>query len=189
MKQKTLIDLDDLWDEQQIIDLLVPLREANENLVVTVYAIPNRLGPVHDLKVKYPWIQFAQHGFEHTFAECRAWTDTMALEFLSLGAEMGYEPVFKPPNWIFDEDTEAACKEAGVILHHHEDDEPGVRGLKAYPGPFAARGKHTHRKLHTHILRNPSTDFILDAPEFRPENIAQHERFLTLPDVAEIVWG
>ena len=149
-----LIDVDDLWTEDQIIQYLVPLKKAVPNLIVTAYGIPNKLGPVHNLLLKYPWLFIAQHGYEHTPFECRAWTEDLVCTRLQQAREMGYLSWFKPPNWTCDMVVEQACLNEGVVLHHHEDYEPSVEGLLAYPG---IRGTEPHEFIHTHITPNPVT--------------------------------
>jgi hypothetical protein len=171
-------DLDDLISEDQIIEYLVPIKEAVPQFRVTCYAVPTYLGDVHELKDKYPWITFAQHGFTHTHFECGAWSDTAAKYFLERGRDLGYEPLFKAPNWINDIDIEVACHEKAVILHHHEKNEPSKQGLLAYHGPRGKRKGH-HASLHTHILRNPSTDFIGEHPGFSIENLRTFNIFET----------
>jgi len=175
-----IIDVDDLIDEQQIVDHLLPLREGVPGLTVTAYSVPNRLGPVHELAKRYPWIKFAIHGFEHTFAECGAWTSGHAHYYIETALSMGYDYLFKPPNWIFDGELEEACCMHNVVLHHHEKDEPRFKGLLAYPGTRAKRqGVGRHIYLHTHILRNPSTTWIGDHPSFTVENLKAFDLFLS----------
>lgn len=182
-----LLDADDLWCEQQIIELLLPLREAvGEHFRFTAYAIPNRLGPVHQLRRTYPWLTFAIHGFEHSFAECLSWHSELATARLERALDMGYDPVFKAPNWLCDIETETACKQLGVILHHHKTTyEPATPGLFTYPGPRKKRWQATeHDNFHTHLLRNPVTDFITDHRDFEPERLKAVGQFLAIPEVA-----
>lgn len=172
-----VVDVDDLWTEQQILDHLLPLKEAVPQLVVTAYAIPNRLGPVHELKARYPWIVFAQHGWEHTFCECLEWTKEKATALLLKGREMGYEALFKPPNWQFDDDLLHALSDTGTALHHHRKARivgwPGGRYWGERPGG------RSHTNLHTHIEQNPVTDFIATHPGFQPGELAKFSEFET----------
>lgn len=174
MSKTALVDVDDLCSEGQIREYLLPLKEKVHDLIVTAYAIPQHLGPVWDLAKEYPWIRFAQHGFEHTFCECLAWTESQAAYFLGLTRKMGYLPLFKPPNWEFDEELEKACIACGVTLHHHKEAVPSQKGLRHYPG----KNRH-HAYVHTHITRNPVTDFIEGHPEFTPEFLRDFSEFTT----------
>ena len=181
---KALVDLDDLWCEDQIAELIVPLRnDYGESFRVTAYTIPNKMGPVHEVKKKYPWITFGIHGYEHTFAECRSWTDELAEELIRQALAMGYDPVFKPPNWVCDVDTEIACERLKVLLHHHENYIPQTQGLWCYPGPVKLRSTAPeHRNLHTHLQKNPVTDWIRDCAAFKESWV--FETYLTPQDAA-----
>lgn len=182
MKTKSaVLDLDDLISEEQITEHLAPLREAlGERFRVTCYGVPNRLGPVHDLRERYPWITFAQHGFEHTFAECRVWTTDLTVALLERGREMGYAPLFKPPNWILDREVEEGCLAAGVALHVHADYQPTVSGLRTYTEDAPGI-----RALHTHILQNAATDWIGTHPYFTASYLRRFDSFQTPLDHLE----
>jgi hypothetical protein len=181
---KAFVDVDDLWCREQIEKYLIPLKREVPELLLTAYSIPNKLGDVHTLRKEFPWIVFAQHGWEHTPFECRAWTADNAVEYLRMAAEMGYAPAFKPPNWTFDKELEEACRASGVVLHHHVRHEvSNPFGLRSYPGPAALRTKD-HTYVHTHIQPNPATDSILTNPLFTPEKLSQFTGFLTPFQVA-----
>lgn len=179
-----LVDCDDLWTEQQIIDLIQPIKLQVPALKVTLYGIPNMLGPVHDLKKRYPYVTFGIHGWEHTFGECKSWTRELANVFLEDSLKMGYHPVFKPPQWLFDFELVLACTDMSVVLHHHEQFQPVDSGPKFYPGNERNRQKHKHTYCHTHIVRNPVTDFITEHSRFKPEYLLQFDEFLTPMDLA-----
>lgn len=177
---KAVVDVDDLIEEQQIQDLLMPLRFAVPALRVTAYAVPNRLGPVDGLKKRYPWITFGIHGFEHTFAECRAWTSDLTEALIGASLEMGYDRVFKAPNWILDSEVEEALAKLRVTLHHHEDYKPSAAKLYVYP-----MGKPSNVKsVHTHLIKNPATDHISEHPGFTPDALGKFREFLLPMDVA-----
>jgi hypothetical protein len=175
-----VVDFDDLLSEDQIIEYLLPLKKANPKLVCTVYAVPNYLGPVHDLKIKYPWIKFGIHGFQHTHFECLSWTDWHGKYLIQRALELGYEKLFKPPNWVFTPYTEQACRDLGVILHHHRNDLPRAKGLKVFPGSKPPEVV----SLHTHLTKNPATDHITTHPGFDLEKIAQFDVFKTPLELA-----
>ena len=176
-----LVDVDDLVSVEQIEEFLVPIKEAVPGFALTAYTVPNRMGPVHGLKIDYPWIRFAIHGFEHTFAECRAWTSDQAEYFLTTALEMGYAKFFKPPNWIYDIELEMACKELDVLLHHHPSQPPSTPGLRHFP----VLGGEKYAPLHTHILKNASTDHITTHPGFAIENLKTFDTFIFPNDRAE----
>ena len=178
---RALVDVDDLFQEEQITEHLVPLRNAVPTLRVTAYAIPNKLGSVATLRGRYPWITFGIHGFEHTPFECRAWTQTHAEDLIAQALSMGYNAIFKPPNWIFDVETEVACRNLGVVLHHHARDLPVTAGLRHYSGAQSA----PHAYIHTHITENPATDFIKYHPGFRVESLQNFDGFVDPQDLAE----
>lgn len=184
-KMLTVVDVDDLYSEDQIIQHLLPLKEAVPDLLVTAYTIPGMLGPVHDLAAKYDWITFATHGWLHTTQECRAWSYEDTVHYLSLAREMGYAPLFKAPNWTLNEEVEAGLKDAGVLLHAHPDHLPSTPGLLFYSGPY--RGGVRHHNLHTHIARNPSTDFIATHPHFTPAHLSTGREFTTPIQLARTI--
>lgn len=177
-----VVDVDDLISRDQITTWLCPLKAMVPHFKLTAYAVPNRLGPVHQLKEEFPWITFGIHGFEHSFSECLGWTKEQAKTLLQTALDMGYAPVFKAPNWQLDFETEEALKELEIVLHHHLDDyKPTTAGLYAYPGLGPLQ---PHAYIHTHILRNPVTDFIDGHPGFMPDSLAEHDEFLSPIDLA-----
>lgn len=181
-----LVDVDDLWCEEQITDLLLPLREGvGQTFRMTAYAIPNKLGPVFSLKAKYPWLTFGIHGFEHTFCECRSWTSDLARAHIETALEMGYDPVFKPPNWIYDIEVAQACANLDVVFHHHVDGYPTFKGLQAYPGPIENRPEDVDF-IHTHIQRTAASnvDFIQDNPNFKIAHLKTYTKFFTPAQLA-----
>ena len=181
MHDTAVVDVDDLYCEDQITRWLVPLHDAVPSLVVTAYTIPNKLGPVHALRDLYPWLVFAIHGHEHSQFETRAWTDLLASRYIDLALEMGYAPLFKAPNWLEEPVLEEVCAALSVVLHHHDTYTPKAVNLRAFPGP---PGKSTFESVHTHIVRNPSTDFIEGHAKFTPAYLAQFAHFSTPLDLA-----
>lgn len=168
-------DADDLWDPSQIETLLCPIKSAIPDFRITLYSIPNKLGPVHDLVKEYPWILFAIHGWEHTHFECLTWTAEDTVRFVEQALDMGYSPLFKPPNWQMDFLIEEALLSKAVALHCHESYTPTCPGLQFYRGPSKTLPRHVN--LHSHITPNPATDDISSHPGFRPENLKNADRF------------
>ena len=174
-----IVDVDDLLVEDQITEHLVPIRNVIEDFKVTAYSVPNRLGPVSALKRIYPWIQFGIHGFEHTFCECLTWSVTEAKGLIEEALKMDYDPIFKAPNWEGSEEVEEACRQLGVLYHHHESKLPKTEGLMVYPGPpHRHRGMDKYSPLHTHILKNMYTDYIETHPGFQIANLKGNEFLL-----------
>jgi hypothetical protein len=194
LRRRVVIDVDDLVDRDQIEEWLVPLQqERPDDFLMTAYAVPNRLGDVHALKIRYPWLIFGIHGWEHTHAECLGWTDVQAKAFIEEALSMGYDPIFKAPNWLFDEELEAACRDLEVVIHHHrahfnEDQRPQrtpMTGCLYYPGPPTLRAEGPdHLYVHTHLIENPSTDHISMHPGFRPQKMHDFSMFMSPIDRA-----
>lgn len=181
MPDTAVVDVDDVWCEDQITRWLVPLHEAVPALVVTCYSIPNKLGLVHALRERYSWVVFAIHGWEHSQFETRAWPDTLGRTYMEKALEMGYAPLFKAPNWLEEHLLETVCANLGIVLHHHERYTPTVAGLRAFPG---TKERTDFEPIHTHIQRNPSTDFIEGHAKFTAEYLSQFKEFATPLELA-----
>jgi len=173
-----VVDVDDLICEEQIVDLLLPIKTKIPDFVVTAYGVPNKLGSVSKLKDRYPWVTFGIHGWEHTPFECCAWSDADTERNILRALALGYAPVFKPPNWQLHDEIVSTCTLVDVVLHHHKDKVPATRyGCRLFPGPFPR--PRTYANIHTHVLRNPVTDYIADHPGFQEENLLMWEAFET----------
>lgn len=174
-----VVDVDDLICTEQIEDLLAPIKRKLPDFRVTAYTIPNKFGPIsRELRAKYPWITFGIHGWEHTPFECLSWSDSDTERNILRALAMGYDHLFKAPNWELHEEIVVGCAAAGVVLHHHEDKTPKfVKGCRLFPGPFPRDRRYT--TVHTHVLRNPVTDYITEHPGFYPENLLMWEGFET----------
>lgn len=174
-----MVTLDDLYDPQQIIDLLEPLKQKVPQLIVTCFTIPNKFGEIHFLARRYPWICFAQHGREHTPFECRTWTKEYTEWNIQENLKMGYEKIFKPPNWTMDEEVEQGLLAKDILLVAHDTYEattPNLRWLTA--------SKHKKHYIwgdliHSHITRNPATSYFSDLPEFNPDYLLRYNSFIT----------
>ena len=175
---KRVIEMDDLWNPQQIKDLIVPIKQEHPALVVNVFAIPNKLGPVTELKAQYPWINFCIHGFEHTHFECGEWTSDKAEALIAKAIEMGYEPVFKAPNHYLDDETAGACAKLDVILVHNDSYKPGVPGLTTFKS-----GQQSYGLFCFHLVKYVgSADYIGDCAECWQE-LKMGDEFLRIQDV------
>lgn len=182
-----LVDVDDLYHPDQIEAILVPLHTANPAFRITCFTIPNRFGPITpDLAARYPWITFAIHGWEHAHFECLEWTYEKAKTMIQRALDMGYAPIFRPPNWLCDEDLERACRDLDVILCHHVDDQPHTEKLMCWPGPKSLRPADDSgpRWLHSHLPGIANFQFHLQHDtRFTSAAIAAIPKFLTFPDV------
>lgn len=177
-----VVDVDDLVDPLQL-DLFSEIRALRPDFHVTCYSIPNKLGPIHDLKPQFPWVTFAIHGFEHTHFECLTWTYDEARRLLSLALSMGYEPLFKAPNWLLDIETERACKDLNITLHHHIDYVPTTPGLQRYHEKL----NKSFVALHTHISPNPATDWIETHPGFSPKKLEPIKSFHKISEFSSLI--
>ncbi len=176
MANRALVDLDDLWCERQLEELL-PLKEAVPDLQLTLYTIPGMLGPVTELKARWPWVTFGIHGVYHTHAEALHLVKEDWDWFLGKTLEMGYDPVFKAPNWVADMELEEALAGRGIVLHCHKQYKPIQPGLQVYRPEHPKLTAHTN--IHSHLTRNPSTDYWKTCEEFKPENLGRYSDFLT----------
>lgn len=185
---RLLVWVDDLMDPDLIDLYLTPIWEKVPQFRATVYAIPNKLGEIHELRLKYPWLVFGIHGWEHTRGECGPWTDEQAHDLIGRALKMGYDPVFKAPGWIHTEAAELACRDLGVVLHHHDELKIDTQGLKVFPG--TARRLLTSAQCQTlsgHFYRAGVDNFIGDHPGFDPLSLKFVKEFLTPLDLAEPV--
>jgi len=171
-----IIDLDDLYDESQLDEVLY-LHSLRPDILLTIYCIPAKLGPVHDLKIRYPWIIFAQHGREHTPFECVEWTADKAKMMIQRNLDDGYERIFRPPNWRCDRELEIACHDLDIVLAHHPTDyKPTIPRLHCWPG---LKGVPPEIKfIHSHITPNPVTDDINTCGDFRSKSLLSVGEFL-----------
>lgn len=161
-------DVDDLIARSQLSQILQPIHDANPNFRVLAFAVPNRLGNVEELQREFPFVSFGIHGWEHAHFECLTWTTEDTINLVGRALDMGYAPIFRAPNWLLDPEVEQGLKSLGVVLAHHPEKyrvaTPGLKTIPAYEGQLTSEVQW----LHTHILKNPSTDYITDIPEFAP---------------------
>lgn len=173
-----VVDVDDLICIEQIEDLLVPIKRKIPEFRITAYTVPNKFGPITSaLRRQYPWITFGIHGWEHTPFECLTWSDDATERHIKRALGMGYDPLFKAPNWVIHPEVVDGCAAAGVVLHHHDEQTPAAPTGRLFPGAIPRSRKWAN--VHTHILRNPVTDYIESHPGFLPENLLMWEAFAT----------
>lgn len=176
-----VVDCDDFVDPSQLA-LFDDIRAARPDFKVTLYAVPNRLGPVWDLAAANPWARFAIHGWEHSQFECLPWTEEVAEERLQAALDMGYAPLFKAPNWLATLEVQVVCARLGIALHVHNTHRgPWPEGLRIFPSP-KANGRLFN--LHTHLIPNPATEWIREHPGFLPEAFSAARDFFFIDEVA-----
>lgn len=61
-------------------------------------------------------VRAGMFGWEGTRYECITWTDELAEKLIASGLAKGYDPLFMPPSFYYDEELEEACKKLGVRL-------------------------------------------------------------------------
>jgi hypothetical protein len=134
-------------DVEEAMKWLEPMSEA-EDFKVTIFAPPSRVEPV-----PRPWLQFGAYGWEGCRYEAAAWTDEEARDFMLEASQRGYSKVFMPPDGVWDIDVAAGLREAGALLMHHENENPLLASLVAYPGPRLQRAAvPKHLFVHSSAL-------------------------------------
>jgi len=126
-----VFDLDDFYDENNNLDLILDLKKRFPNLKVTLFCIPSKCSVdfIKGLKDKYgDWIKFVPHGWRHDTErgprECDIWTREEAHKYLEMIEERGiFEKGFKAPGWEINRATYEALAERGYwIMEHWEYD-------------------------------------------------------------------
>lgn len=120
--QNIVFTLDDFAVDNHNLDLLLKIKEQSPKMKVTLFAIPTRCPPwwLRELKEKYPWMEFAMHGWYHFTdrgsQEADQWTKEDALKRINqLEDEFGdlFVKGFKAPGWQMCPATYEALKEKG----------------------------------------------------------------------------
>jgi len=150
----TCLDLDDFCVGNSQLPLLDELKARVPDLKVTLFTIPCPTGPIAMSPLEHavwltvvrqsrPWLEFAVHGWRHTFLECRDWSKADALEVLQRAETLAvYARVFKAPYWETSPGLYDAIAERGwVIADHPRNDALRPAGLRVYHlGPGRAHG-------------------------------------------------
>lgn len=139
-------DLDDWLYEHTYLSLLDQLHEET-SCKVTLFTILQPTNPEHaacskspyvptlhqtacylaDLKTTRPWMEFAVHGYAHTFLECKHWNIQTAHNVLRIAEEMGvFVKGFKAPYWETSPGLYAALLDRGWWIADHDRND-GVR--------------------------------------------------------------
>lgn len=127
----TVLDFDDLCDENDPLDTLCALRDKQPDVKVTLFAIPTRCSD--KLLARYhnnsAWISLGVHGWRHARHECLAWTseETVDKIFKARAIYHDFARVFKAPNWEMCDEVYAGCKQAGFAVADH------VRNIELLP--------------------------------------------------------
>ena len=148
-----VVDLDDLCDYWNPYELLLQWKEENPNGKVTLFTIPRRcsdklLQQYRDLQ----WVELAVHGWQHTMAECIAWSSEETAAKLQWCANNGYIPGFKAPGWLMTREVVDGCNEAGFWIAGHSEHralwQPGdtnyVYNRKRRTDNWVSAHGHTH---------------------------------------------
>ena len=179
-----LLELRDLWNPDQLQQHVAPLREKNPTLHLTCYGMPNRLGPVTELRREFPYVTFGIQGFEGSPFECAPWTEDIARTHLMDALSMGYNAIFFPPGWVYDEETAKACKDLSILLRHHPSAQIFVKGLAVYPGPKDGRLKPTYRAIQSSLQPGSIGGWMGTHPAFQNLDTFNFNQFITPLDVA-----
>jgi len=140
----TIFDLDDFAYNNHNLKLLDALMRATPKLRVTLFVVPfphNGTSPDKDvrqwlsdtLRVR-PWIEYALHGFHHTFKECQGWDKARAGAALDWAEDTGiFVKGFKGPYWAMSPGTYEALGERGWWVADHPDNNAmRPAGLKCH---------------------------------------------------------
>jgi len=180
MSASVIVELDDLWHWNQIPKLILPLKEINPEFRATVFAVPNKLGPLGKAKDDYSFLSFGIHGFEHTHFECLEWAQPKAEALIQRALDMGYDPVFKAPNHGLTDEVADACAKLGVALVHNKNNTlKRVEGLKSF---YTPPSNYTSLIAHLVYYRG-TTDYIENHSGFLPESLSGLRDFKTILEV------
>ena len=128
----TVFDLDDFAVDNHGGGLLDRLRDTVPGLKVTLFVVPFPLdkGYPHDAVWEWlaaylrkrPWVQYALHGFHHTYLECKAWDKARTLEALRWAEDSGiFVRGFKGPYWAMAPGVYEALLERGWWVADHPE--------------------------------------------------------------------
>jgi hypothetical protein len=134
--------LDDFHLDNAQIGTLDALKERIPDLKVTLFTIPSPPGRSFDehvswlrgVKVLRPWVEFAVHGWDHRYLECRDWGKLKTIDILNQAWESGvFIRGFKAPYW----ETSKGLYEGLIyrdwwIADHVKNKDKRPAGLRVY---------------------------------------------------------
>jgi len=161
-----IFDLDDFLYEHTHLDELDSLHTLTD-CKVTLFTIMQPCNPEHAycsksqyvptldqtacylayLKKTRPWMEFAVHGYTHTYLECQYWSYEDAERVLRIAEEMGcFVKGFKAPYWETSMGLYQALRERGWwIADHPRNEEKRPLDLPVYK---MAPGVSVHGHVH-----------------------------------------
>lgn len=152
-----VVTLDDFYDTNHNLPLLLSLKERFPEFKCTLFCIPSKCSAkfINSVKARYGnWIEFAVHGWfhdtEHGIAtECNHWTKEEAHKYLQMAEDMGcFVKGFRAPGWQINHETYQALGERGYWIADHKDHHSWA---KEYGVPRYKTGHLS--EVHGHIQR------------------------------------
>lgn len=135
----TSLDLDDFGVTNHRLDLLDELKRRVPDLKVTLFTVPNPEGLAQALpsrpddqvsahvrwlatvKENRPWLEFALHGWDHSYLECRTWDRYRAINVLLWAEATGiFVKGFRAPYWETSRGLYQALLERGWWIGDHD---------------------------------------------------------------------
>jgi hypothetical protein len=145
------VDFDDFTEDNNRLDLLQALRDANPTFRCTLFAIP-ALGSDEFWASVPEWCELAMHGWAHPDPwEAVNWSYERALEVL-WSRPARFVEGFKAPGWQVSDGTYRALRdEDWWIADHWDNDGRRPEGLRAHVISRAAGAGNDPEHWHGHI--------------------------------------
>lgn len=115
-----VVDFDDLCDEFDPYLSLMALKNSYPSFKCTLFAIPSRCSP--ELLSKYrahDWIELGVHGYHHASQECVVWGYDETIGKLEEMERLGWDKLFKAPNWQMNHEVYRALVDRGWKVADH----------------------------------------------------------------------
>ena len=146
-----VFDWDDFCEQENRLDLLQTLRDANPEFRCTLFAIP-ALGSDEFWESVPEWCELAVHGWEHPHPEeAKHWTYEEAFAVIE-ARPARFVCGFKAPGWQISDATYEALGHAGWwVADHWENDGRRPPGLAAHVITRAAAVGEGPDHWHGHI--------------------------------------
>lgn len=132
-----IVDFDDFAENNNRLDLLFKLKELNAKFKATLFTVPSQTSVkfLQNLNNKMldtsgeKWLEYAVHGYNHTYLECKYWFFSDSHYFLALAEESGlYAKGFKAPYWEMSKDLYDVLLDRGYWIADHDRND-GMRPL------------------------------------------------------------
>ena len=141
-----VVDFDDYCEDDNRLDLLFKLKEANPAFKCTVFAIPAQ-GSEKFWRTTPEWIELAVHGWWHPHPrEAENWTREQTKFVFSYCHDL-FVHGFKAPGWqISDATYEVAMESGWWIADHWDNDARRPQGLLTHriAPDYQTSGDHWH---------------------------------------------